>query len=88
MPFSFPVDSITDASMKKLNIIYVSLIFAIKRWLYFSALIFEGSVLLLMFASWYEFFSLAPIFRMVCPFAGILMLLGEGTKSRGLMFGF
>jgi hypothetical protein len=64
MPPSFPLDSRTDASMKKLNMMDVSFILAISKWLYFSYFsCFFAESSSLMQASWYEFFSFAERFK-------------------------
>jgi hypothetical protein len=87
MPPSFPFDSRTDASMKKLNMIDVSFIFATSKWLYFSICCFFYESSSLMQASWYEFFSLAEMFKIYWLLAGIFKVLGMAANSIGLSIG-
>jgi len=88
MLLALPCDSRTEASIMKLNIIYVSFTFAISKWLYFSgrAVYPElwAAFSLPMLASWYEFFNLATIFRIAVLLAATLRLLGIAPNSIGL----
>lgn len=62
----------------------MSFIFAMSRWLYFSALLESEFYSFPMLANWYEFLSLAAMFRIAVPFAGTLRLAGIDTNSMGL----
>jgi hypothetical protein len=87
MALALPVFSRTETSKMKLNIIWVSLTLAMRRWLYFSVLYFETPFYwssLLILINWYEFLSLAPIFKIAVPFAVTFMFPGTAENSIGL----
>ena len=88
MPLEGPTCSTTEASMMKLNMIWVSLIFPMRRCEYFSVFAFfpRPSLSAFRHISWYEFLNFAERFSVLSPPFGAIFrdVPGPTLNSIGL----